>query len=424
MTHEVIEDARVWMISGEIMSQLGGGHRQQRWCEYFLDSGWPVRIYCAGHWRSIVVAEAATSSRMRELRAEWIARSAPRAGVRTGAFASVGRWLKHLFLIDLALPSQFMLYRRLARDLASSEGAVALLCSSPPFALAVVCALIKVRFGVKVIFVLDMRDLWSLHAAHPGPKQHKRAIERRVLDSVDLLTTVSEGLASRFLGAFGAHATVAYNVATHVQASVDDPLSVFRWSELHAALDEASLKFVYTGSLPAGYYDLRSFATAIRNAGDGLSGKQFVFVGACGELKLLVQQMAIPPGRIVFIDQVDIAMAQRIQRAADALIFLGFVASDNQGQVSIKLFEYMRQRKPILALNIKRGSDVDVILHKYCGRGCELVEPREIAQALSLPGRECLSKLPLPVDDSVDAELLRPYASTVEMVVRRLEAGA
>jgi len=353
---------------------------------------------------------------------KWIAESPPQAGVRTGAVAKVGRWLKHLFLVDLFLPSQWILYRHLARHLDASQNRVALLCSSPPFGLTLVCALIKWRYGNRVFFSLDMRDLWSLHTAHPGPKWHKKPIERWVFKQVDLLTTVSDGLSRRFFEAFGANALVAYNVATHVEGG-GASAGRFSWSELHPLLSESTLKFVYTGSLPHGYYDLESFASALQQAQPHLEGKQFVFVGACEELRAFANQMSLPPDLLVFVDQVDISTVQQIQRAADALIFFGFVAADNQGQVSIKLFEYIRHSKPILALNIKQGSDIDLLLNMYCGRGLFLTSPSEIANVLSLPREKCLANLPTPNNSNADAVLLEPYVTAVQTIVNELGRG-
>jgi glycosyltransferase involved in cell wall biosynthesis len=412
---------RIWLVSGEIMSQLGGGHRQQRWCEFFLNRNVPVLIFFAQGLRTFAIAEAKTSAMLRQMRINWIAKSPPKAGVRTGFFAAVGRWMKHLFLLDLFLPSQWILYRHLARHLDVSQGRVALLCSSPPFALAFVCALIKWRYGKLVFFSLDMRDLWSLHTAHPGPKWHKELIEGWVMKQVDMLTTVSEGLSRRFDEAFGARALVAYNVATHVESDASSDARGISWSTVHPLLSESTFKFIYTGSLPRGYYDLESFASALQQAKANIQDKQFVFVGACEELKSLVRQLSVPPELIVFVDQVDISTAQRIQRAADALIFFGFIAPDNQGQVSIKLFEYMRNRKPILALNIKDGSDVDVLLKLYCGRGYLLTSPEEIGNTLSLPGAECLAGLPVPNNGAADTALLRPYDAAVQTILDELE---
>lgn len=422
MNKETIPEARVWLISGEIMSQLGGGHRQQRWCEFFLNRGMPVFIFFARGLRTVTLAEAKTSAMLRQMRTKWIEESPPQAGVRTGAVAKGGRWLKHLFLVDLFLPSQWILYRHLARHIDAKQNRVALLCSSPPFGLALVCALIKWRYGNRVLFSLDMRDLWSLHTAHPGPKWHKKAIERWVLKQVDLLTTVSDGLSRRFFETFGAQALVAYNVATHVEGGGASGEG-FSWSKLNPLLTESTFKFVYTGSLPHGYYDLESFASALQQAQPHLQGKQFVFVGACEELRAFANELSLPPELLVFVDQVDISTVQQIQRAADVLIFFGFVSADNQGQVSIKLFEYMRHRKPILALNIKQNSDVDLLLKIYCGRGCFLTLPVEIADTLSLSPENCIANLPVPNNGDADAALLEPYAAAVQTIMDKLDTG-
>ena len=411
------EMARVWLISAEIMSQLGGGHRQQRWCEYFLQRGWPIRIYSQQGPLGIKTVEVTSVEELRKLRKQWTSSTPPRAGVRIGFLASIGRKLKHLLLIDLWLPSQFKLYRLMAMDLRNSGCSVVFLCSSPPFAVAVVAALLKLRFSSQVALVLDMRDLWSLHDAHPGPKLHKRMIEQWVMSQVEILTTVSHGLAKRFKSAFGKQSIVAYNVATHVSPAnsiSDDSLD---WTNINRRLSDTSTKFLYTGSLPQGYYDLYSFAAAIQKAGVAISDKQFVFVGACGELEKNCRRLGVPEDRVIFVGQVDQVAAQKLQRAADAVIFFGFVADDNQGQVSIKLFEYMRNKKPVLPLNIAAGSDVDSIIRKYCGSMLYLSSVEDMATFFAQPAAKCLSRLPVACNSLADQELLQSYEQTVEKVI-------
>lgn len=408
MTNPAPNRARVWLLSAEFMSQLGGGFRQQRWCEQFLDRGFAVRVYCLKGIFRVQTAEFATTAELRHARSQWLANAPSQAGVRTGWLASVARLVKHTFLIDLILPNVLMLFFSLWRDLRCEDRRVVLLCSSPPFALAVVVGLIKSIRSRSVYFALDMRDLWSLHTAQPGLRFHKRMIERFVHSRTDLLTTVSEGLASRFRSTFGANAIVAYNVATHIVKNPTSSSGSAADIPIPGVLPGART-VVYTGSLPRGYYDLESLVKACALVARQVRKVQFVFIGASGDLERIVRRYRLPDGMMIFLPQLDHRRVVQIQASADALLFLGYHSSDNQGQVSIKLFEYFRAGRPILPLFIRTGSDVDLLLKRFCSASLELLSPEEVAGAIDRIDRHGCNWLPTASNLEIELELLGVY---------------
>lgn len=413
---------RFVLLSAEIMSTLGGGFRQARWCDQFLRRGFPVEILNASGFGSLAEAEVRSVSDLKEQRARWVEGSSPQAGVRTGAAARLARRLKHIFLVDFLYPVNFLLFARLRAKLEASPGQVVLLCSSPPFALALVAAIVKHIWKERVVFVLDMRDLWSLHSAFSGPKLHKRWIERWVLRKADTFTTVSVGLASRFEAAFRVRPTVVYNVATHVEK--DEGAGSLDWASFDPRLSQASRKLVYTGSLPEGFYDLDEFTASLelfaaqyRNCALDL---QLVFVGASGELAARIARAAIPKDLVVLLPQATHKNVARLQGAADALLFLGYMASDNQGQVSIKLFEYFRRARPVFPAFIKAGSDVDFLIDMYCGFCPHLGSRDVLAEALASLARGETRLLPKATNPDADQILLRVYDEVADGILATL----
>jgi len=411
----------IWLLSADIMSTLGGGFRQQRWCEYILARGQSVRLFQISGPFTIQWVDVRSVEELREKRKAWMAAARPRAGIRDTRMARVGRFIKHVFMIDLFFPSLFRLIAIMRGMLTDAPQPVTLLCSSPPFAMGVAGRIMKALDGDRIVMALDMRDLWSLHTAFPGPKFQKRLVEKWVIGGADIFTTVAPALASRFKAWFGADAEVVYNVATQATDSAA-PAADFTWSALSPALCAESAKIVYTGSIPAGFYDLDGFLDAVEQFAATHSEKalQFVFVGAGGEIAARLQTRAIPKDMIVFVPQMSHAAIGDVQRAADILLFMGYSADDNQGQVSIKLFEYFRREKPILPVHIRSESDVDWLIRFYCGKNVELLTQDDLVNILTTIARRDFSTLPKA--DSVkekDRTLLSAYDKITDVIVSR-----
>lgn len=411
----------IWLLSADIMSQLGGGFRQQRWCEYILARGQSIRLFQVSGAFDVRWADVHSVEELRARRQEWIAAAPPRAGVRDSRVARVGRRLKHLFMLDLFFPSIFRLIGIMNSMLRGARAPVTLLCSSPPFSMAVAGRIMKALHRDRVIMALDMRDLWSLHTAFPAPRVQKRMVERWVIGGADVFTTVAPALASRFADRFGRDAQVVYNVATQA-AHIENSGLPFSWGALSPLLADSSVKIVYTGSIPAGFYDIDAFLDAVELYESRAVTKplQFVFVGAGGELATRINRRAFAKERFVFINQVSHAEIARIQLAADVLLFLGYKADDNQGQVSIKLFEYFRRVTPVLPVHIRAGSDVDYLIRLYCGGSVNLLTDVDIADMLDRIAYRDFAGLPIASDvDEKDANLLSAYAKIADDLVSR-----
>lgn len=408
----------VWLLSDNIMGPRGGGFRQQRWCEYFLAQGWSMRLFHVSGAFGLRWEDVHSVEELRTKREVWIKSATPRAGIRDSRWARAARLIKHTFIVDLYLPSVLRLLLTTYRLLLASRAPVILLCSSPPFSMAIVGGALKTMCPNRAIMVLDMRDLWSLHTAFRGPKFHKRWIERVILRRADVLTTVSEGLSRRYESSFSRKALVAYNVATHVPKSSSDSIN---WSDVSSQIRPNSTKFVYTGSIPENYYkidDLLSALEQISVCGDTNElDIQFIFVGAVENMAIASRHYELSTGMLVFLPQVSHETSHAIQRCADALLFFGYNSPDNQGQVSIKLFEYFKHGRPILPVHVAEDSDIEHLISLYCGYCPHYLTPSAISEAIISFCHH--GRLPHAKDASPDAELLRAYRLVVTEVIER-----
>jgi len=412
----------IWLLSADIMSQLGGGFRQQRWCEYILARGQSVRLFQISGLFDVRWADVHSVEELQAKRKEWIAAATPRAGVRDSRLARVGRLLKHVFMLDLFFPSIFRLIATLNAMLRDGPSRVVLLCSSPPFSMGVAGRVMKAMHGDRFVMALDMRDLWSLHTAFPGPKFQKRLVESWVIGGADIFTTVAPALQARFEKRFGRKPDVVFNVATHIKPVSSDP-AAFDWACVSEALRPDTRKIVYTGSIPAGFYDLDGFLAAVEAFGRHPEARdiQFVFVGAGGELAARMRGRQIPDGLIVFGPQMSHDAVAEVQNAADVLLFLGYHADDNQGQVSIKLFEYFRREKPILPVHIRAQSDVDWLVRHYCGFCVHLLDEAALVATFGDIAESNGSKLPRSHDTAEkEASLLMAYDRASEAIIANL----
>jgi hypothetical protein len=416
----------IWLLSADIMSQLGGGFRQQRWCEYLLARGQSIRLFHVAGALSVHWVDVHSVDELRDRRKAWIAAAPPRAGVRDSRAARAGRLLKHVFMLDLFFPSIVRLVATMNGMLRDAPPRVALLCSSPPFAMGVAGRVMKALHGDRVVMALDMRDLWSLHTAFPGPKAQKRLVERWVIGGADIFTTVAPALAQRFEHRFGRTPDVVFNIATHVRPVTADP-AAFDWTRVSTALRSNSRKIVYTGSIPAEFYDLDGFLDAVEGFArlPEADRVQFVFVGASGELAARMRGRAIPDDMVLFVPQMSHDAVAEVQNAADVLLFFGYQAADNQGQVSIKLFEYFRREKPILPVHIRAQSDVDWLLRHYGGFCPNLTEAEALVAALASIARDGGAGLPRASDVAArEASLLAAYDTVSARIVASLTGSA
>lgn len=401
-----------WFLTSELEGERASSFRQERWCRIFIDAGATLRIFNLRGAFNHSDAACADAEALVAFRREGLTRyRGPQASVREGLTVRALRRLKHLLLADLYLPNVIKLYRRLDELLRARTEPVVLMASSPPFSVAVVGALIKRRHPDKVIFAVDMRDAWALHNALGGIRLIKRAIERRVLRRADRVTTVSKGLADEFHKHYGVDVGVMYNVATHYLDVPPAPRIDLR--EVNPQIDPVRATLVYTGSTPEHHYDLSAIAGAVawlkRERPGVAQHLQLVFVGACDEMRREAQAHGVGAPEIVFVPHLPHAAARSVQASATALLFLAHHGPNNLGVVSTKLFEYLCLGQPVVPLDLCEGSDVDMLLRRYCGASINAHGTQTMAALFAQIVKEGPGSLPRLHDVQRVRELLEDY---------------
>jgi len=409
----------VWFFVSEIEGERASSFRQERWCRLFLEAGSKVRIFNQRGAFTFGETLCETIDQFDEFRRNARATARPTASVREGAIVRWLRRLKHLLLVDLYYPNVFALVSRGSTLLGSGHDPIVLFSSSPPFSMAIAGARLKRRHPGRITFVVDMRDAWALHLSLGGVPAIKRAIERRTLRTADHVTTVSHGLAREFEEAYGIVVHPLYNVATHYfdVMPAGEPI---QWQSFSKDLRRSSMKFVYTGSTPEGFYALSQIISAVRLFRDRsptlAEQVQLVFVGACEEVAREMRRQGPTGDSIVFISHLPHHISQQIQQAADALIFLAYDGAGNKGVVSTKLFEYFGLAKPVLPLTVHPDSDVHRLLDTYCGSSLNLITSEQVADALQTAARDGVTFLPRVTDRSKLRGLLDEYRMFVSSI--------
>ena len=402
----------VWFLTSELESERASSFRQERWCRIFIEAGASLRIF---NLRGAFEHSNEVCSDMQALlqfRQDGVARyRGPQASVREGWLVRLLRRLKHFLLADLYLPNVIKLYRCIDALICERVEPVVLMASSPPFSLALVGALVKRRHPAKVIFVVDMRDAWALHNALGGLRSLKRFIERHVLRCADHVTTVSNGLAEEFRRFYNIDVRVMYNVATHY---LDVPQATqIDLRQVNGEINPKKITLAYTGSTPEHHYDLAAILDGLVRLiqerpvlGDRL---QLIFVGACDEVRREAQIRGLGAPYIVFVQHLPHSIARSVQASASALIFLAHHGPNNLGVVSTKLFEYLCLGQPVLPLDLCKGSDVDLLLRRYCGTSINAHGEVAVFDLLVSVAEHGIEKLPKLDEPQRVLELLAEY---------------
>ncbi len=417
----------VWFLTSELEGERAGGFRQERWCRIFLRAGYRVRIFNLRGAFARTEFACDTVEQFDAFRSESLTRAAPVSSLREGPLSRIGRWVKHYAMADLYLPNVLGLVTRASALLATGHGKVLVMASSPPFSLALAGARLKRRFPDRVHLAVDMRDAWAMHNALGGFRVLKRAVERHVLRRADDVMTVSRWLADEFGSAHGVRPLVMYNVATHYlsEGAVDGSVD---WSALNPAIGAQRCKLVYTGSTPAGHYDIASFVAAVaalRRRWPRLADRlQFVFVGACSEVAAEARRQGVVEGDIAFVAHLPHRVVRQVQAAADVLLFFAHHGDGNKGVVSTKLFEYFSLGRPLLPLSLHRGSDVDELMRRFCTGSLNAHSSEEMCEAFKSVAERGTAHLPRRLPEDRTPELLLDYEAYALAARKHLIADA
>jgi len=220
--------------------------------------------------------------------------------------------------------------------------------------------------GLATIWLMDWRDLWTEHHAYPGlpiVRSFEKILEKRWSLAADVITTVSEPLAERLRQHYGDKVFVIYNGFDEEEYEKLPPSRIF-------PRDGVS-RIIYTGSIYKGYQDPSPLFAAVEQLSrqHGLTPRQLriIFCGFNSDFTALAREHAVE-AFVEYHGFLPRSEALRMQRDADALLFLEFESEEVKGILSGKLFEYLFAGPPILGIGLEDDSSVGQIL-KQTGRG-------------------------------------------------------
>ncbi|MCD5380540.1 hypothetical protein LR004_01310 [Candidatus Gracilibacteria bacterium] len=233
-----------------------------------------------------------------------------------------------------------------------------ILVSSPSFYNAFLGYLIRITYKKSILWV-DLRDEWASHSHIHYHKRFRRLVEKLIIRKSDIVTTVSNNIKRKLENKHNRkNITLLYNYEASSPLLELDKLF----------FDRNSTNFLYIGTMPNGYYDESLFLEFMEK--NKYERYHYYFVGFSGNLESIFTDKYKSITSI--IPKVTHKRAMQLMRNADVLLFFAYNASDNNGIVSTKIFEYINSGTPILPFSVKKGSDIDSIFIKSCGKSLYL----------------------------------------------------
>jgi glycosyltransferase involved in cell wall biosynthesis len=267
--------------------------------------------------------------------------------------------------------------------------------TSPPFSVQLVGLAAKLIF--RRPWVVDLRDLWTLHPhTKPPTKIHRgisRWIERRVLRTADKILNVSESQSEDLMKTYPDIDPDKFQVITNGYDSDD-----FKTSDVVAVKKGFSLGHVGTLRLHSGrtpYHLLRALADLKRESPEKVNDMSVFLVGSMDRpVKAFVEDFAHKfdlEDTIHRIDFVSHRDAIGFLKSFSVLLFLTVRSTkgggSTRGSVSGKLYEYLATGRPILALT-EEGPVRDFIQRT----GCAIVADHDDTAAVKEKILDCYDR--------------------------------
>lgn len=225
--------------------------------------------------------------------------------------------------------------------------------TSGPYASHIVAEKLK-KSGQAVKWIADYRDPWSDNFAFPGLFPFNKLenwLEKKLMDSADLITTVSEPFAQNF----------SKKYPTKKVLSVEngfDPDDQKKLPKDSVFPNDGKFRIVHTGSIYKGKRDFIPLFQAISELKHHsfLDRLEVIFVGTqLGDLNSQIEKYDLS-NWIKSPGMVSREMALCMQRDAHALLFLPWNDPAFPGVLTGKIFEYLFSRTPIIAIG---GNGID-----------------------------------------------------------------
>lgn len=236
-------------------------------------------------------------------------------------------------------------------EVLQKEGVDALLSSSMPVISHLIARELKTRY--KIPWLADFRDLWTQnHNYSYGPLRRliDRRLELRTLSHADALVTASQPWAEKLRALHKGKPTYAIT-------------NGFDPAEINSPPSNLAAKFTitYTGSIyPKGQGPSKFFAALRHLISDGTLSPDDVEVRFYGPREAWVERQINDYGLAGIVKQNGIVprqIALQRQRESQLLLLLKWEDPKERGTYTLKVFEYLAARRPILAT----GGSSDVV---------------------------------------------------------------
>ncbi|MEC7838953.1 MAG: glycosyltransferase family 4 protein [Chlamydiota bacterium] len=206
--------------------------------------------------------------------------------------------------------------------------------------------------GKAKFWIADYRDPWSDSFVYPGVfplNILEKMIERYLMKSADMITTVSDPLKEAYQKKYG-------QKKAHTITNGFDPSDLNVIDKNPAFEDDTKYRIVHTGSIYAGKRDPSPLFQSIAELASDITYKELLnnlevlFVGSNqANLQKLIKQYRVENWvKEVGFKSRDKSLA--MQRDAHALLFLPWNDKNVDGVLTGKLFEYLYSKTPIIAV--------------------------------------------------------------------------
>lgn len=244
---------------------------------------------------------------------------------------------------------------------------IVLITSYPPVICNKVGIKLKEKFGSKIFWVADYRDLMedNPYLNIETPSKFKK-INTLTLQNADLITTVSEGLKSFLIKQACRHKIEIYKKITVIYNGFGYLKENSSLSYYYNKSNSNKIKIVYTGALYGGRHNIEPLFRAISRIEEDMRQKFKIFYAGLEENIFLKGAKKFELSYIVeSLGFVKKSEALNLQENASILLLIKS-NEDDEGILTGKFFEYLRLRKPILVLGDK-DKEFNVLAKKIGG---------------------------------------------------------
>lgn len=235
------------------------------------------------------------------------------------------------------------------------------------------------RSGIATYWITDWRDLLvdnHIYPGLPGIRIIERLMEKRWSQEADAITTVSKPLAKILRRKYGNKVHVIYNGF--------DPEDFENLPKQNVFPADDTLRIVYTGTIYPGKQDpIPLFKAAASLLQNKLNPERLriIFCGSNSDVSDMARKYSVN-NIVEYAGFLPREKVLRMQRDADALLFLEYESENVQGILTGKLFEYLVAGPPIIGIGVSDNSSVGQLL-KRTGRGsCLGINTDKIAKEL------------------------------------------